>query len=157
MRELDEASDKFQGRPDQPRVPSQYSDLDDTTLEAIASNQVHEDDQGAVLEVDDDYTMSPTETLEEPDLVAVRGSKPMDATDDSREEILAPVRESSDADRMKRRSRASSEGSRSLSEDLIDGRSFLRALAMFAEDTDVTIAMELCKIDWELFSQVRVS
>jgi hypothetical protein len=58
---------------------------------------------------------------------------------------------------MKRRSRASSEGSRSLSEDLIDGRSFLRALAMFAEDTDVTIAMELCKIDWELFLQVRVS
>ena len=140
----------------QSRVSSLYSELDDTTLEAIASSQHSPSNPIHGTEIERPLSSSATETLTEQSRRSSRQEKRDNSANAGLEEILVMKRESGESEPVKR-SRASSEGSRSIAEDFVDGRSLLRAISTFAEESDISIAVELCKIDWELFSQIKVS
>lgn len=57
-----------------------------------------------------------------------------------------------------RPTRPSTDGSRSISEiDSLEGKVFQKPLALFYELSDLAIAVELCREEWQLFSTIRVS
>ncbi len=141
---------------DKSRESSQHSELDDTTLEAIASSQIASSVPDQSIETDVNQDPSPVQTVTEHSRRSSKQEKRLDSPKESMEEVLISKRESSETEPVKRL-RASSEGSRSLAEEFVDGRSFIRALSVFAEETDIAIAVELCKVDWDLVSQVKVS
>lgn len=57
-----------------------------------------------------------------------------------------------------RQTRPSTDGSRSISEiDSLEGKVFQKPLTLFYELSDLAIAVELCREEWQLFSAIRVS
>lgn len=126
-----------------PISPASYSDLDDSTLEAIASNLVL--DQNDVLKTEN----VAHESLETP------ADPASSSTSDLSHVTHVPSLPSSGQYSSQRES---SDGSRSFSEpDLAESRAYARALALFEELPDTAIAMELTQLEYEHFRAIRVS
>lgn len=123
-----------------PISPGSYSDLDDSTLEAIASNLVL--DGEGVLQGKEAITL---DTPAEPASAS---------TSDLSHITIAPSLPSSGQYSSQRES---SDGSRSFSEpDLAESRAYARAIALFDELPDAAIAMELTLLEYEHFQSIRV-
>lgn len=144
------------------RAPSTHSELDDTTLEAIATqrNATSTIDISLIYE---NQGSTNTSSLVAPNGITRQPSSRSAGTEQTLldsshgDEILEDRGPALTKTELSRKRRESSDGSGSLAEDHVEGHNLLRAFAVFSEETDIAIAIELCKISWELFSHVRVS
>jgi hypothetical protein len=138
---------------------SPYSDLDDTTLEAMAGQKAAE--AGRNQPVVRAPSIMSTSTKESAYAVVT--------LDVGRPSVSSPPMSMSSGfvnsytsypiSRMETKPhRASSDGSRSVSEAESEGsRPFLRSLTLLEGLSDLAVAVELSKEEWRLFSQLRVS
>lgn len=128
---------------------SLYSELDETTLEAIERQRMlqpgsHQPSGGSS---DRSSNMAPFSPIE-----SSHHGRPSTS---SQPPTMSGFTGSEYSGRP---GRPSSEGSRSYSEnDLLEGRQFLKGVTLLEGLTDLAVAVELSKEEWRLFSQLRVS
>jgi hypothetical protein len=168
--DLQASSTSFAGDRDNSDLRSTYSGLDETTVEAIRASE----------KLESPRAMSPASTsggLGPSSQVHSRRQ-----STGSRFSWLSPGDPASDGHNVygsamtrtatmttnpslfrvdtnaSRHTRPSTDGSRSISEiDSLEGKVFQKPLALFYELSDLAIAVELCREEWQLFSAIRVS
>ncbi|KAJ9108570.1 hypothetical protein QFC19_002286 [Naganishia cerealis] len=154
-------------------VQSSYSDLDETTLEAIRASQKL---QGSA------ETFANADHSNNPESSAEDSNKNPDHWNESKYSLVSPVEIGwsdmnivNDGTRSRtntivtnqslhridtnasRQTRPSSAASRSISEiDSLEGKIFQKPLTLFYELSDLALAIELCRDEWQLYSAIRV-
>lgn len=155
-------------------VQSSYSGLDETTLEAIrASRNIESSPDMSAVEHNTSAPMSRQ----------VSKSQSVEPWNESKYSLISPIEtglnnmqivNGSTRSRANtittnqslhridtnasRQTRPSSDTSRSISEiDSLEGKIFQKPLALFYELSDLAIAIELCRDEWQLYSAIRVS
>jgi hypothetical protein len=155
-------------------VRSSYSDLDETTLEAIrASRKMELSPDTSAGEYNDSAPMSRQ----------VSKSQSTNPGNESKYSLISPIESGSNDMHIvngsmrsrantittdqslhridtnaSRQTRPSSDTSRSISEiDSLEGKIFQKPLTLFYELSDLAIAIELCRDEWQLYSAIRVS
>lgn len=151
-------------------IQSAYSDLDETTLEAIMASSKLESSRGVSPVAGSAFEpssqshsrrqstgskfslLSPAESTPS-DGVMVNGSTMTRTATTTTNPSLHRVDTNAS-----RQTRPSSDASRSISEmDSLEGKVFQKPLALFYELSDLAIAIELCRKEWQVFSAIRVS
>ncbi|KAJ9121396.1 hypothetical protein QFC24_004734 [Naganishia onofrii] len=153
-------------------VRSSYSDLDETTLEAIrASRKMELSPDTSAGEYNDSAPMSRQ----------VSKSQSTNPGNESKYSLISPIESGSNDMHIvhggmrsrantittdqslhridtnaSRQTRPSSDTSRSISEiDSLEGKIFQKPLTLFYELSDLAIAIELCRDEWQLYSAIR--
>ncbi|KAJ9107671.1 hypothetical protein QFC21_001131 [Naganishia friedmannii] len=153
-------------------VQSSYSDLDETTLEAIRASQK--------LELSPD-TVAVDHGSSAPMSRQASKSQSTDPWNESKYSLISPMESGSNDMHVvggttrsrantittnqslhridtnaSRHTRPSSDTSRSISEiDSLEGKVFQKPLTLFYELSDLAIAIELCRDEWQLYSAIR--
>lgn len=149
---------------------SAYSDLDETTLEAImASQKLESPREMSPRTAQSDFEPSSQghsrrqSTGSKFSLLSPPGSSPSDGVivNGSTMTRTATMTTNASLHRVdtnaSRQTRPSSDVSRSISEiDSVEGKIFQKPLALFYELSDLAIAVELCREEWRVFSAIRV-
>jgi hypothetical protein len=152
-------------------IQSAYSDLDETTLEAImASQKLESPREMSPNTAQSDFEPSSQghsrrqSTGSRVSLLSPTGSSPSDGVivNGSTMTRTATMTTNPSLHRVdtnaSRQTRPSSDVSRSISElDSVEGKIFQKPLALFYELSDLAIAVELCREEWQIFSAIRVS
>lgn len=152
-------------------IHSVYSDLDETTLEAImASQKLESPRQMSPVTAQSDFEPSSQghsrrqSTGSKSSMLSPPGSSPSDGVIVSGSTMTRTTTMTTNPSlhrvdtNASRQTRPSSDVSRSISEmDSVEGKIFQKPLALFYELSDLAIAVELCREEWRVFSAIRVS
>jgi hypothetical protein len=151
--DLQASSTSFAGDRDNSDLRSTYSGLDETTVEAIRASE----------KLESPRAMSPASTSG-----GLGPSSQVDPASDGHNVYGSAMTRTATMTtnpslfrvdtNASRHTRPSTDGSRSISEiDSLEGKVFQKPLALFYELSDLAIAVELCREEWQLFSAIRVS
>lgn len=133
-----------------------YSELDDGTQEAIAASRIATDLADTPTATSESYILAtPDPSLSQQDLLLRYTKTEGSGTGSGAYSSLSLQRTQSDASKQSRRSSEGSLSKKELSQ--AEERQLARSLELFERQPEIGIAIELTKLQWKLFNEIRVS